>query len=89
MKRRISLLVATAALIATLALPGVVAAHNFARVMLPNGDCIEVGAENEVFLGNDPSKKLDFDPIAAGDNFGASWAATRGNSKLEKGACLS
>ena len=87
MNRRISLLVAAAALIATFALPGVATAHNRGLVILPNGDCVQVGALNEVFLGNDPTNKLDLDPVVEGDNFGTSWAATRGNSKLEKGAC--
>ena len=32
--------------------------------------------------------KLDLDPVVEGDIFGTSWAATRGNSALEKGVCL-
>ena len=85
MKRRISLLVAVASLVATLTLPGLASAHNRGRVVLPSGECIVVGALNEVFLPD--GTKLDLDPVTAGDNFGASWAATRGNSALDKEAC--
>jgi hypothetical protein len=31
---------------------------------------------------------LDLDPVAEGDNLGASWAGARGNSALAKGECL-
>ena len=47
----------------------------------------QVGALNEVYPGPDKTTKLDLDPAAEGDNFGTSWAATRGKSALEKGAC--
>ena len=75
MKRR-SLLVA-ATLAALLALPAVASAHNRGLVWTPNGDCIQVGALNEVYPGPDKTTKLDLDPVAEGDNFGTSWAATR------------
>lgn len=87
MIRRLTLLAATAALAALLALPGIAAAHNRGLVILPDGRCVQVGALNEVRPGPDKDTLLDLDPIAEGDNFGASWAATRGNSALEKGAC--
>ena len=87
MKRRRSLLLAVVTLAAMLALPGAASAHNRGLVILPSGDCVQVGALNEVFLGPDKTTRLDFDPIAEGDNFGTSWAATRGQSALEKGAC--
>jgi hypothetical protein len=85
MKRRSLLLAATLA--ALLALPAVASAHNRGLVWTPNGDCIQVGALNEVYPGPDKTTKLDLDPVAEGDNFGTSWAATRGKSALEKGAC--
>jgi hypothetical protein len=85
MKRR-SLLVA-ATLTALLALPAAASAHNRALVWTPNGDCIQVGALNEVYPGPDKTTKLDLDPVVDGDNFGTSWAAGQGNSTLEKGAC--
>ena len=88
MKRRRSLLLAVAALTALLIFPSVASAHNRARVVLPNGECLVVGALNEVWLGPDKTTKLDFDLELAGDNFGASWAATRGNSALDKEPCL-
>ena len=87
MKRRRSLLLAAATLTALLTFPGVVSAHNRGLVWLPNGDCIQVGALNEVLLGPDKTTKLDLAPDVEGDNFGTSWAATRGQSALEKGAC--
>lgn len=80
-------LVAAIALAAMLTLPSVAAAHNRGRVILPDGRCVQVGALNEVYPGPDKSTKLDLDPIVEGDNFGTSWAAGRGNSTLEKGAC--
>ena len=87
MIRRVTLLAATAAIAAAVALPGMAAAHNRGLVILPSGDCIQVGALNEVRPGPAKDTLLDLDPITEGDNFGASWAATRGNSALEKGAC--
>ncbi|HEX7172019.1 MAG TPA: hypothetical protein VF365_05355 [Candidatus Limnocylindria bacterium] len=86
MNRRRSLLIA-ATFAALLALPGVASAHNRGLVWLPSGECVQVGALNEVYPGPDKSTKLDLDPITDGDNFGTSWAATRGGSALEKGAC--
>jgi len=86
MKRRYSLLLA-AALTALLAFPGLASAHNRGLVMLPNDGCVEVGALNEVYPGPERTTKLDLDPETDGDNFGTSWAATRGNSALEKGVC--
>lgn len=87
MKRRISLLVAVGAVAAMLALPGAASAHNRGLVWLPSGECVQVGALNEVYRGPDKTTKLDLDPVAEGDNFGTSWAAARGNSALEKGQC--
>jgi hypothetical protein len=87
MKRRHSLLLTAAALAALLALPGVASAHNRGLVWLPSGGCIQAGALNEVYPGPDKTTKLDLDPVTEGDNFGTSWAATRGQSALEKGAC--
>lgn len=88
MKRRRSVLLVVATLTAVLAFPGFASAHNRGRVVLPSGECIVVGAENEVWLGPDKTTKLDFDLEEAGDNFGASWAATRGQSALDKEPCL-
>lgn len=88
MKRRFSLLVAAGTLAAMLAIPGAAAAHNRGLVWLPSGECVQVGALNEVYPGPDKTTKLDLDPVAEGDNFGTSWAAARGNSAVEKGECL-
>jgi len=85
MTRRRSLLIA-ATFAALLALPGVTSAHNRGLVWLPNGECVQVGALNEVYRGPDKTK-LDLDPVVDGDNFGTSWAASRGQSALEKGVC--
>ena len=85
--RRLTMLAATAALAALMALPGLAAAHNRGLVILPSGECIQVGALNEVRPGPLKDTLLDLDPITEGDNFGTSWAATRGNSALEKGVC--
>jgi len=87
MKRRISLLVATAALAGTVAFPALASAHNRALIWLPTGVCVQVGGLNYVFLGPDKIEALDLDPNVDGDNFGTSWAFEMGNTPLEKGAC--
>jgi hypothetical protein len=87
--RRITFLVAAAALVAALALPAVASAHNRGLVWLPNGDCVQVGSLKSVFV---PAfgTFLDLDPADGPyplDEYGTSFAASQGNSALEKGAC--
>lgn len=87
--RRVSLLVATAAMAAALTVPSVVTAHNRALVWLPNGGCVQVGSLKSVFV---PAfgGYLDLYPADGPyprDEYGTSFAALQGGSALEKGAC--
>lgn len=87
--RRVSLLVAAAAMAAALAFPAITSAHNRGLVWLPSGDCVQVGSLKSVYV---PGKGTyqDLDPSDGGyplDEYGASFAASRGNSAVEKGAC--
>ena len=87
--RRLSLLVAAAALAVGLALPLTVSAHNRGLVVLPSGDCVQVGSLKSLWV---PGKGAyqDLYPADGGypnDEYGASFAASRGNSAVVKGAC--
>lgn len=75
---------AAAAMVLTIA--PVASAHNRALVMLPNGDCVQVGSEKSVTLPD--GSLLDLRPeTQPADEFGTAYAADEGNSALEKGAC--
>lgn len=87
--RRVSLFVAAASMAAALAFPATVAAHNRGLVWLPSGECVQVGSLKSVFVpGKDAYQ--DLDPSDGGyplDEYGTSFAASQGNSAVEKGAC--
>jgi hypothetical protein len=88
MKRRISLLIAAATMVAVLAFPTIAAAHNRALVWVHDGEkCVQVGSLKSVYPGPAKDIELDLDPTADGDNIGTSLAALQGGSALEKGAC--
>jgi hypothetical protein len=89
MKRPISRLVALSAIVAALASPTVVSAHNRGLVWLPNGACVQVGSLKSVWVpGKDAYQDLNpADGPYPLDEYGASFAADRGQSALEKGAC--
>jgi hypothetical protein len=76
-----------AATIGVLAVAPPAMAHNRALVMLPNGDCVQVGSLKSVYPGPDKLTQLDLDPVEPGDEIGTSYAALQGNSALEKGVC--
>jgi hypothetical protein len=87
--RRLSLMVAAASMVLALAVPGVVSAHNRGLVWLPSGECVQVGSLKSLFV---PGKGTyqDLDPSDGGyplDEYGTSFAASQGNSAVEKGAC--
>ena len=90
MKRRISVLLAAVAMAAAFVFPAAVSAHNRGLVWLPNGGgCVQVGSLKSVWV---PGKDayLDLYPQDGPyplDEYGTSFAAGRGNSALEKGAC--
>ena len=87
--RRVSLLVAATSMAAALAFPAMATAHNRALVWLPNGGCVQVGSLKSVFvpaLGTYLDLYPDDGPYPL-DEYGTSFAASQGNSALEKGAC--
>jgi hypothetical protein len=75
------LVVATALALA----PGA-SAHNRAHIVLPTGECIIVGSEKSVTLPD--GTLLDLRPeTQPADEIGTAFAATEGNSAIEKGPC--
>jgi hypothetical protein len=72
----------------TLAFVPAASAHNRAHIVLPNGQCIIVGSEKSVLLPD--GTYLDLYPADGpypNDEYGTSFAATQGNSAIEKGPC--
>jgi hypothetical protein len=60
-------------------------AHNQGWIILPNGECVVVAAGN-VVVAPDGTFRMDLIPETADhQEFGASYAASQGNSRLEKG----
>jgi hypothetical protein len=69
-----------------LALAPGASAHNRAHIILPTGECIIVGSEKSVTLPDDTL--LDLRPeTQPADEIGTAFAATEGNSAIEKGPC--
>lgn len=88
MKRQISLVLAAAAMVVTLAFPGLAAAHNRAHVVLPTGECIVVGSEKSVTLPDGTFLDLRPEtPWQVADEIGTAFAADQGNSFLQKFGC--
>ena len=88
MKRQISLVLAAAAMVAAMAFPGLAAAHNRAHVILPDGRCMIVGSEKSVSMPDGTLHDLRPEtPWQVADEFGTSFAADEGNSRLLKGPC--
>ncbi len=89
MKRRITLLATAAAMVAALAIAPIATAHNRGLVVLPSGECVQVGSLKSLWVpGKDAYQ--DLYPADGGyplDEYGASFAAMQGNSAVEKGAC--
>lgn len=86
MNRRISLLLAAAAMVVLLAFPAAVSAHNRALIWLPTGECLQVGSLKSVTLPD--GTLLDLRPeTTPADEIGTAFAADEGNSAIEKGAC--
>jgi hypothetical protein len=76
-------------MVVMLAIAPSVSAHNRALVWLPDGGCVQVGSLKSVFvpaLGTYLDLYPDDGPYPL-DEYGTSFAASQGNSALEKGAC--
>ena len=81
---KVAVIAATAA--AGLTFSSAVSAHNRAHIILPSGECIIVGSEKSVTLPD--GSLLDLRPeTTPADEFGTSFSAEQGNSRLEKGPC--
>ena len=88
MKRIAKLLIVLATTIVVLTLAPVTSAHNRAHIILPDGRCIIVGSEKSVTLPDGTLHDLRPEtPWEVADEFGTSFAADEGNSRLQKGAC--
>ena len=80
------LLLLATALVLTLA--PAASAHNRAHIILPSGKCMIVGSVKSVSLPD--GTLLDLRPETpwwVADEFGTSFAADEGNSRLQKGPC--
>lgn len=63
-------------------------AHNRAHIVQPDGTCIIVGSEKSVTLPDGTLLDLRPEtPWQVADEFGTSFAAEQGDSRLEKGPC--
>lgn len=83
--KRLMVVVVVAVVFVLLGLTSVVAwAHNAGHVHVPSGECINVGAGNEVILPN--GEKLDLIP-GEGDQFGARYAAEQGKTPVYPRHC--
>ena len=70
----------------------VASAHNSGHIILPDGQCVNVGSLKEAPIVGDknphqlPNRQLDLIP-GSGDQYGARFAAEQGNSAVLPGAC--
>ena len=81
---KVAVIAATAAI--GLTFSSAASAHNRAHVILPSGECIIVGSEKSVTLPD--GSLLDLRPeTTPADEFGTSFSADQGNSRLQKGPC--
>jgi hypothetical protein len=87
--RTLALLVAALAL----ALPASALGHNAGHIILPSGECLEVGSNKEAPLVPeqnpnrlDSTGQLDLIP-GPGDQYGARFAADQGNTPILPGNC--
>ncbi|HYZ89608.1 MAG TPA: hypothetical protein VE620_09960 [Myxococcales bacterium] len=68
--------------------------HNAGHIILPDGTCLDVGSNKEAPVvaapapGNLATGQLDLIP-GSGDQYGARFAATRGNTPILPGNCPS
>ena len=71
-----------------LMLASTASAYNRAHIILPNGECIVVGSEKSVPLPDGTLQDLRPEtPWQIADEYGTSFAAEQGNSRLLKGPC--
>jgi hypothetical protein len=80
------------ALLATLTAVSGVSAHNSGHIILPDGQCLNVGSLEEAPVVGDgnphqlPNGQLDLIP-GSGDQYGTRFAAEQGSSAVLPGEC--
>jgi hypothetical protein len=84
-KRRLSTVGALAAVSLVGVLPA--QAHNAGHMILPDGTCQEVGSFRAAPLVGTDKTALDLMPATPQDEYGASFAAFRGETPLLPGGC--
>ena len=85
---KVSTVVLVLATALALMLASAASAHNRAHIILPNGECIIVGSEKSVTLPDGTLQDLRPEtPWQVADEYGTSFAAEQGNSRLLKGPC--
>ncbi len=62
---------------------GVALAHNAGHIRLPSGECMNVGGGNSA--RNEEQDKYPDTPFPEKDEFGARWAADKGNTPIMPG----
>lgn len=93
-KNRFVIAVVTALLV-TMLVASVASAHNAGHIFTPDGRCQNVGSlkESPDVSDSNPNLNTTSDPgqldllPGTGDQYGARFAATRGNSAVLPGAC--
>jgi hypothetical protein len=76
-----------AATIATvILLPAGALGHNAGHIILPSGECLDVGSNKEAPLVGQDKTQLDLIP-GPGDQYGARYAAVQGNTPILPGNC--
>ncbi len=90
MKKKVAAVLVALALVAPV---GVASAHNAGHVILPSGECLNVGGQNSVKVPEqnphrNDNGELDLDPSTPDkDEFGARYAADQGKSKVLPKPC--
>jgi hypothetical protein len=92
-KMRIKRLIVVAALAVAAVAAAPASAHNAGHIILPDGTCLDVGSSKDAPLvpeqnpnRNATTGQLDLIP-GSGDQYGARFAATQGNTSILPGNC--
>lgn len=94
-KRKLFVMALILAVLSSLLIAGIASAHNAGHIILPDGTCLNVGSlkpapfvsesNPHVNTTTDPGR-LDLIP-GRGDQYGARFAAERGNTPILPGEC--
>ena len=92
-KRLVFSAVVAAGLSAAAMVPATARAHNAGHIILPSGECLNVGSNNSVVLPESAAAytnangERDLIPGTSGDEIGARFAAEQGNSAVRPRPC--